>query len=229
MSRRTTRIAAVSAAILVAGVLSATPALADGPEGPDLTSKSFSAEDEVCSVIAQPTPAGQDVAFTPAPTVQCFDTFGEAIESATGVPVTDPAVEAGEPAALRAFAQDQAAQAQSRSAGPDARAAAPGTTMMLGVAYKGANHTGGNKVFWSNGGYGCMTGNTYGFPKLSPYLMNNNISSLNAYAECWATLYDLENYVKGASTNCVPFCATLGSMNDRASSIVFRPAGSGID
>lgn len=226
MSRRSTRIAAVSAALLVVGALSATPALADGP---DLTSKSFAAEEDVCSVIAQPTPAGQDIAFTPAPTVECFDSFGEAIEAATGVPVTDSAIEAGEPAALQAFAQEQsaqAAQAQSRAAGPSATAAAPGATMMLGVAYKGANHTGGNKVFWSNGGTGCRTGNTYGFPRLSDYLFNNNISSLNAYAECWATLYDLENYVKGTSTNCVPFCATLGSMNDRASSIVFRPAGS---
>ncbi|MFF2623477.1 hypothetical protein [Oerskovia jenensis] len=228
MSRRPTRIAAVSAVLLVVGALSATPALADGPQGPDLTSKSFTPQHTVCSVFAQPTPAGQDVAFTPEPRTECFDSFGEAIEAATGVTVTDPAIEAGEPAALRAFAQEQAAEAaraQSRTADPSATTAAASASTIVGLAFKGANYTGDSKLFWGTGGLGCQTGSTYGFPRLSAFLYNNNISSLNAYAGCWATLYDLENYVKGTSTNCVPHCGSLGSMNDRASSIVFRPAG----
>jgi len=225
MSPRTTRAAAVCAALVLVGALSATPALADGP---DLTSKTLETQetqDEVCTVIAQPTPPGQDIAFTPEPTTECFSSFGEALESVSGVPVTDPQVRAGEPAALRAYAEGQTARSQQAPGGPSATTAAPGMTMMLGVAYKGANHTGGNKVFYSNGGNGCASGNTYGFPKLSTYLMNNNISAMSSYARCWSTLYDLENYVKGTSTNCVPSCATLGSMNDRASSIVFRPEG----
>ena len=223
MSRRITRLAAVSAVVLVLGGIGGAPALAGGP---DLTSQGFPTDDQVCTVIAQPTPAGQDIALTPAPTTACFDTLGEALESVSGEPVTDPRVLAGDITALRGYANEQAAKAaaapQTARAGAVTTAAA--SSMMLGIAYKNTNQTGGAKVFYGSSGYGCMTGNTYGFPKMSTYLMNNNISSMATYARCWSTLYDGESYT-GTTTNCVPLCTSLGSMNDRTSSIVFRPEG----
>lgn len=224
MSRRITRFAAVSAVVLVLGGIGGAPALAGGP---DLTSQGFPTDDQVCTVIAQPTPAGQDIALTPAPTTECFDTLGEALESVSGEPVTDPRVLAGDLAALRSYANEQAAEAAAapRAASVGTAAITPtGGAMMLGIAYKNTNQTGGAKVFYGSSGYGCMTGNTYGFPKMSTYLMNNNISSMATYAKCWSTLYDGESYT-GTTTNCVPLCTSLGSMNDRTSSIVFRPEG----
>lgn len=217
MSSRPTRVAAVTAALLLVGALGASPALADGP---DLTSKSFDAQEEVCTVVAQPTPLGQDVAFTPEPAVECYDSLGEALESVSGEAVTDPDVLAGDPTALRRYAQEQVASQARTAAAPLAAG------RLLGVSYQGKNHTGQNKVYYGTGsnGAGCI-GVTWGFPKLSVYLQNNVISSMLTLANCWSTLYDLENYVKGTSTNCVPDCLTLGSMDNRASSLVFRPIG----
>lgn len=218
MSRRSTRIAAACSALLVVGALSATPAMADGP---DLTSKSLPSDDQFCTVIAQPTPLGQDIAFTPAPTTTCYDSLGEALESVSGEPVTDPRVLAGDLTALREYAQEQNSAPQSGATGATTAAAA---MRMIGVSYKGKNYTSGNKVYYGNNSGGCE-GVTFGFPKLSTYLQNNVISSLMSFGNCWTTLYDLENYVKGESTNCVPYCETLGSMDNRASSLVFRPQG----
>lgn len=218
MSRRSTRIAAVCSALLVVGALSATPAMADKP---DLTSKSLPSGGQSCTVIAQPTPLGQDVAFTPAPTITCFDSLGEALESVSGEPVTDPRVLAGDPTALRAYAQEQNSAAPSGVTGSTTTAAA---MRMIGVSYKGKDYTSSNQVFYGNNSGGCE-GVTFGFPKLSTYLQNNVISSMTTFGNCWSTLYDLEKYVKGESTNCVPHCTTLGSMDNRASSMVFRPQG----
>lgn len=216
MSRRSTRIAAISAALLLVGALGVTPALA---EEPDLTTKTLQAKGEVCTVIAQPTFAGQDIALTPEPTTQCFDSLGKALESVSGEPVTDPLVLAGDPAALQKYANAQAEKAGERAV------AAPGPYLvMLGIAYKATNQGGTGKVLYGNGGGGCLPGQTYGFPKMADYLMNNNISSMASYARCWSTLYDLEQY-QGTTTNCVPLCNTLGSMDNRTSSIVFRPNG----
>ncbi|MEK8227572.1 hypothetical protein NKG05_17855 [Oerskovia sp. M15] len=47
---------------------------------------------------------------------------------------------------------------------------------------------------------------------------------MDAYARCWSTMYDGENYT-GTTTNCVPRCNTMGSMDNRTSSVVFRPKG----
>ncbi|MHA7133620.1 hypothetical protein [Oerskovia turbata] len=218
MSRRSTRIAAVCSALLVVGALSATPAMADKP---DLTSKSLPSSDQFCTVVAQPTPLGQDVAFTPAPVTTCFDSLGQALESVSGEPVTDPRVLAGDPTALREYAQEQNASAQSRATGDRTASAA---MRMIGVSYKGKDYTSGNQVFYGNYSGGCE-GVTFGFPKLSTYLQNNVISSMMTWGNCWSTLYDLQYYIKGESTNCVPHCTTLGSMDNRASSIVFRPQG----
>ncbi|MEK8227570.1 hypothetical protein NKG05_17845 [Oerskovia sp. M15] len=111
MSRRTPRFAAVSAALLVLGALSASPAVA---ETPDLTSKGFPVQGEVCSVVAHPVLDGQDLLTAPAPTRECFDSIGEAIEAVTGEPVTDPRVLAGDRDALREFASDLAEEAPSQ-------------------------------------------------------------------------------------------------------------------
>jgi hypothetical protein len=219
MTRRPTRIAAVSAALVLAGALSATPALAGEP---DLTSKSLTPTGRFCTVVAQPTPLGQNIEFTPAPVTECFDTLGEMLESLSGQPVTDPALLAGDPAALSRFAQEVNGTADAPAGGASTYATEP---RLIGVSYKGKDYTGGLKSYSGALRGGCEGGVTYGFPKLSAFLQNNVISSMLSLGNCWSTLYDLENYVKGTSTNCVPDCAQLGSMDNRASSIVFRPIG----
>jgi hypothetical protein len=220
MTRRSTRIAAVSAALVLGGALGAAPALAAEP---DLTSKSLTPTGRYCAVVAQPTPYGQSINFTPAPVTECFDTLGELLESVSGEPVTDPALLAGEPTALRQYAQERAGEAPSRADGASTYSANP---RVIGVSYKGKNHTGDIQIYYGANRGGCEGGVTFGFPKLSTLLQNNVISSMLSLGNCWSTLYDLENYVKGESTNCVPHCTTLGSMDNRASSIVFRPPGS---
>lgn len=47
-------------------------------------------------------------------------------------------------------------------------------------------------------------------------------SSAKAYAACWVSLYTAPSY-GGTQLLCTPNCATLGSLNDRVLSLVFRP------
>lgn len=86
--------------------------------------------------------------------------------------------------------------------------------------YKDDSYGGGSYTFY---GSGACSGVTYGFPSLSAD-WQNTISSAKAYASCWVTLYDAQSY-GGQRYNCTPNCASLSSFNDRAKSLVFRPAG----
>lgn len=106
------------------------------------------------------------------------------------------------------------------SKGSTSRAAAAATTTLLGTVYKDANYGGGSYTFY---GTGSCAGATYGFPSLDAS-WQNTISSAKAFASCWVTLYDSASYA-GQRYNCTPNCASVGVLNDRTKSIVFRPSG----
>jgi hypothetical protein len=101
---------------------------------------------------------------------------------------------------------------------PSAFARSSTTSTVLGTVYKDANYGGGSLSFY---GTGNCTGVTYGFASLDS-AWQNTISSAKAYASCWVSLYSAPSY-GGSQLLCTPNCATLGTMNDRALSLVFRP------
>ena len=101
---------------------------------------------------------------------------------------------------------------------PLARTAAS-ASVVLGTVYKDAGYAGGSLSFY---GSGSCSGATFGFASLDA-AWRNTISSARAFAGCDVSLYAGASYT-GAQLLCSPNCATLGSLNDRVLSLVFRPA-----
>ena len=101
---------------------------------------------------------------------------------------------------------------------PRARATAV-ASVVLGTVYKDAGYAGGSLSFY---GSGSCSGATFGFASLDA-AWRNTISSARAFAGCDVSLYAGASYT-GAQLLCSPNCATLGSLNDRVLSLVFRPA-----
>lgn len=97
-----------------------------------------------------------------------------------------------------------------------ARAAAAST--VLGTVYKDANYGGGSLSLY---GTGSCSGATFGFADLDG-AWQNAISSAKAFAGCYVSLYTARSY-GGTQLLCTPNCASLGTLNDRVLSLVFRP------
>ena len=193
---------------------------------------------------ASPTAQTGDVCTVSADTgeQQCFDTFSEALESITGEQVADPGVDAGDRTAIArvveahdarahaaylnrvaATAPRLAASASLATASTPASASlSASSNLVLGAVWKNKNWTGGSKVLYAANGSGCY-GTTYGFPHTSSFGMNDTISSVTAYYNCATTLYKDANY-KGTNRTYQVDTAYVGdTMNDEASSIVYRP------
>jgi len=164
---------------------------------------------------------------------QCFDTLSEAIESITGVPVTDPAVDAGDHAAIDQAIEDGNAKVQAdkvrrltlqaSSTATSSLAATSSASNLLGAVWKDKNWSGSAKLLYAANGSGCYGGVTYGFPHTSDFGMNDTISSLTTYLNCATTLYKDANYKGTSKTYQVDTSYVGDTMNDEASSIVYRP------
>ncbi|QJW35764.1 hypothetical protein [Cellulosimicrobium protaetiae] len=226
----------VLSAALVAGLAlsaaAAAPALASEPDLRVVTwDRTTDAADPVstgesCAVQALPVLPGEDPADVPTAPETCFGSLEEALEFASG----------GEVAASRladatrgdvdgvVAELNAAATAAPRLAGTERAVAAAPSSLVLGVLWRDANYKGASKVLYGQGTNGCYTGSTYGFPNLASFLMNNVVTSATSYAGCWVTLYDAYSYA-GAKKNCTPHCPTLGTFDNKASSVVYRPVG----
>lgn len=108
---------------------------------------------------------------------------------------------------------------QALTAPERARSAAARASTVLGTVYKDAGYGGGSLSFY---GTGSCSGATFGFASLDA-AWQNTISSAKAFAGCFVSLYSGASY-GGAQLLCTPNCASLGSLNDRVLSLVFRPA-----
>ena len=231
----------VLSAALVAGLVlsaaAAAPALASEPDlrvvtwdrGADPAADAQVSTGESCAVEAQPLLPGQDPdTLPPAPEV-CFGSLEEALEFVSGGDVASSRLADATAAEVEGLVSELNASASSapagqRLAGTERATAAAASSLVLGVLWRDANYKGASKVLYGSGTNGCYTGSTYGFPNLANLLMNNVVTSATTYAGCWVTLYDSYNYA-GAKKNCTPHCATLGTFDNKASSVVYRPVG----
>ncbi|KLN35222.1 hypothetical protein FB00_07270 [Cellulosimicrobium funkei] len=231
----------VLSAALVAGLAlsaaAAAPALASEPDlrvvtwdrGADPAADAQVSTGESCAVEAQPLLPGQDPdTLPPAPEV-CFGSLEEALEFVSGGDVASSRLADATPAEVEGVVSELNASASSapagqRLAGTERATTAAASSLVLGVLWRDANYKGASKVLYGSGTNGCYTGSTYGFPNLANLLMNNVVTSATTYAGCWVTLYDSYSYA-GAKKNCTPHCATLGTFDNKASSVVYRPVG----
>lgn len=78
-------------------------------------------------------------------------------------------------------------------------------------------YKGGNVLQFVDSSGGC-SGSEYHAPNLGAFGWDNQVSSAESLGNCGrVTLYENNNY-GGASITCTPYCATLGVMNNHASS-----------
>ncbi len=163
-----------------------------------------------CAVGVEPVDLSEGdaaLAQVPEPVIDCFPTFGAAIEF-----VTDGEVAAESPAELERVAAASADGTVSTAA-----------SVVLGYEYKNTGYSGGSLVLYGSSGSGCGRSTTYGFSSM-PAGWNNVISYARSLAGCLSTHYNLTGY-GGSRMTCQGACSALGSMNNRTSSIVFRPIG----
>ena len=146
--------------------------------------------------------------------IKCFDRFADAVAEATGGRVrldsdakpsdlTDRVLERGRGGGGRVGAQDQ------------------GTTV-LGIAYDRQQWFGDSFLWFSFSTLGCRAvapGQLF-LRFTIPTQMNNRAESARSFQGCRSTYHDGSSF-SGTSTGRVNDPATLGSMNNRASSVSF--------
>lgn len=141
-----------------------------------------------------------------APT--CFDTFAEAIDFATVGRV------ALEPQATTV------SEKLLRSAGAISSDVSQVARPLLGVEYQYGSYGGSSLVLYGSSGTGCYSGDWYGFPSLADLGFNNRVSSAKMYSNCLGKHHDGSSY-NGDYTYCDANCPSMGTMNNRTSSIKF--------
>jgi len=225
MQRRPSRsLTALLASVVGAVALALPAATASAAERPAAAQGSG----EVCAAQAQPVLTGQDAELLPPTPVECFDTLEEALAFVSGRPLAEAEALTERGADLESAARTlnarSAAAVGSAATSERTVAAAASASLILGVIYRDNNYSGRSTLLWGQGTNGCRTGSTYGFPNLANFTQNNVISSAESFVGCWSTFYNEYSYW-GDRRNCTPNCATMGTMNNRASSIVYRPSG----
>lgn len=165
---------------------------------------------QVCAIGAEGVPidAGELHGPVASPEVNCFSSFARAFEFVTGIQV-DPAtatLSTGDVLRLLVEHPDSARRG----------------TVLLGIAYEDINGGGDTLLHY---GTGPCTGVTFGFPSLSGG-WDDRISSASQFNSCWGTYYESTGYdTSGNRINCPGYCPSMSTMNDRTSSIVYRPVG----
>ncbi|MBD5786182.1 hypothetical protein IF650_08325 [Cellulosimicrobium terreum] len=182
-----------------------------------------------CASQGLPLDEDGDPTTLPVSSRVCFDSLAEALAFASGEPVPVSILAGADRADVARVVTDLnvGAGTAAPTAGVPARAGATtaaAQSMILGLTWRDKSYKGQTEVFWGKGGNGCFTGSTYGFSNLSSVLQNNVISSADSFAGCWSTFYDAYSY-SGSKRNCTPACSTMGTLDNKASSIVYRPRG----
>lgn len=161
-----------------------------------------STDPTACTVGGVPVPLGEEVPGEIPTVISCF----ESVEAA------EQFIADGAPGDYEHLYPEQTA---ARSA------AVAATTVVVGKIWTGTSRSGSVLIHWGSGS-GCQ-GVTYGFPSLGSG-WNNNIRSAEGFNSCWSSQYDGSNY-SGYVVTCTPYCATLGTLAGKTSSVVYRPVG----
>lgn len=166
----------------------------------------FAAADEsaACTVGGVAVPDGSPMPKSIPTVISCFDS----------VEAAEQFIEVGAPGDYEKL------NPMSRSTS-HAATATTATTVIVGTAWTGASRSGTALIHWGSGS-GCY-GVTYGFPSLAS-TWDNNVRSAEGSNNCWSSQYDGASYT-GSVITCAPYCATLGTLSAKTSSIVYRPVG----
>lgn len=155
---------------------------------------------DACTVGGVAIPDGAPIPDDIPTVISCFDSVAAA----------EQFIEAGAPGDYQ----------QLHPGAENARAAAA-ATVTVGKIWTGTSRSGSVLIHWGSGS-GCY-GVTFGFPTLGSE-WTNNVRSAEGFNNCWSSQYDGTNYT-GAVLTCAPYCSSLGALDAKTSSIVYRPVG----
>ena len=198
--RRNAWLAAVGALLLLLWQAQVAQAATGSAAGADAGARH-------CAAGLAAAPSGAEKAATASAPV-CFDSFAEAISFATDGRVSLPAQ------------ADRVDEKQLLDSGAASTQAAQVARPLLGVEYQNSSYGGGSLVLYGSSGTGCYSGEWYGFPSMASLGFDNRISSAKMYSNCLGKHHDGTSYT-GSYTYCETNCSSLGSMNDKTSSIKF--------
>lgn len=163
---------------------------------------------QTCVAALTPIPEGSTVEASELADFRCFDSFSAGMEFATSGRVRlDPDARSVSDAELEA-------------AGAVSTKAKPRANPLLGIEYQHKKFGGDDLVLTGSGGSGCYAGTTYGFPSMSKLHFDNKISSAKAYSNCIGRHFAGANYYD-SKYDCGGRCKSVGTLNDRTSSIKF--------
>lgn len=167
-----------------------------------------------CAVGVTATAPGAEA--TAAPQVECFDSDAAVWKFVTGAPLPAGTTSLADAVKLQSALPPTSARTLSATV-----AAAATGYVVLAVVYTDANYGGTSlTLFGTSATNLCPSGSTYGFANLGSYGFNDVISSVSGN-NCQVQLYQNINY-GGSTLKCNGNCASVGSLNDQASSIVLR-------
>lgn len=135
----------------------------------------------------------------PAVTTRCFSSFQAALDAATGGAVK--------------LAPGQRVLTQAELS--------PASDTVIGIEYKDANFGGSDLIMTTGGSFTCSGGLYVDFTSLGGG-WDNSIGSARTYANCKSGHFEYTN--DGGSVH-ICGCATMGTMNDKTSSIRFSVSG----
>lgn len=151
------------------------------------------------------------------PSIRCFDTFSEALSTATARRVQlPPTFRSGD------LTPELLAALLVAAPSPDPRAAASST--VVGIDWWDANFTGSTYIWYVDNPNGCYDGSRYAYPGM-PAGWDNQVSSARGYQGCNNYIHFEHPDFGGAQINCDTGnkCATMGIMNDQTSSEKWEP------
>lgn len=196
------RLTAVLTACALGATMAATAGSAGAAGGTPLRSGSG---DHCVSRLERIEPGGDEARIV---SERCFESYADAVRSATGGAVDLPRGLSTRAAVERVNAMDGAIGTLS--------------SFLIGQDWDDANYDPANGTKLWEASAPCAPGVAWNVSNINPD-WQERISSAKGKSNC-DRFYHFENAnYGGAQRNCLPNCATFGVMNDATSSLQFKP------
>ena len=96
------------------------------------------------------------------------------------------------------------------------------TTTIVGIDYSGSLYAGTTLNWTTTNSQGCTGGASYGSPGM-PSGWNDVVSSAKGYQGCNNNPHWESTNYGGASITCMPNCSTMGAIDNKTSSVKWKP------
>lgn len=95
-------------------------------------------------------------------------------------------------------------------------------TTIVGIDYSGSLYSGTTLNWTTTNSQGCTGGSSFVSPSM-PSGWNDVVSSAKGYQGCNNNPHWESTYYGGASITCMPNCSTMGAIDNKTSSVKWKP------